>query len=165
MERKYFPLDKNHLLERAQLEQEELLIRLMVDQVKDYYLTFCNPLGLEDDIIVKLRKHTFNEAELFSEFYKDLCGIYRYLKGENQLELLFDGSDHFSKYTNDWGMEFCNWVNEFCQSKSFINAVFALTVLKPAESRFILKTNRLKYFLENHFHLKIYKYKGILKVA
>lgn len=165
MERKYFPLDKNYLLERAQLEQEELLIRLMVDQVKNYYLNCCNPLGIEDDIIVRLKSHTFNEPGSFSEFYRDLSGIYRYFKGENQLELLFDGSDHYSKYANDWGHDYCNWINKFCQSKTFINAVFALTVLKPKNSQLTLKTNRLKNFTENYFQLKIYKYKGILKVA
>ena len=163
MERKYFPLDKNYLLEKAQLEQEELLIRLMVDQVKEYYLTHCNPLGLEDEIITQIKDHTFNEPEVFTDFYRDLCGIFRYLKGDNQLELLFDGSDHYSKYTNEWGSQFCDWITAFCQHKNFINAVFAMTVLK--KDRFTLKTNRMKYFLENYFEIKIYRYRGIQKVA
>lgn len=165
MERKYFPHDKNYLLERAQLDQEELLINLMVDQVINYYHTFCNPLGLEDEIITKLKKYTFTNPEDFSEFYRDLAGIYRFLKGDNQLELLFDGTDHYSKFSKEWGMEFCNWIKEFCFNRNFIKAVFSLTVLKPEEDKFQLKNNRLRYFIENHFELKIYKYRGILKVA
>lgn len=167
MQRKYFPLDKNYLLERAQLDQEDILIRIMVDHVLTYYKTCCNPLGIEDDTIRKIKAYTFSYPESFHEFYRDLAGIYRFQKGENQLELLFDGTDHYTKYTRDWGESFCNWIKDFCLEPSFIKAVFSLTVFRPENNRMEFSNNRLKYFLERYFELKVYKYRGIqrMKIA
>jgi hypothetical protein len=163
MKRKYFPLDKNYLLEHAQLKQEEFLIRLMVEDVISFYLTHCNPLGIEDDLIIRLKNYSFDTPEIFSEFYRDLAGIYRFQKGKNQLELLFDGTDHFTKYSRDWGDCFCNWLKEFCLSQNFVKAVFMLTVFEPGEHQLVSGHNRLKYFLSNYFELKIHKHKGILR--
>lgn len=161
MERKYFPLDKNYLLEHAQLKQEELLIRLMVDEVITFYLKNYNPLGIEDDLIIKLKNYRFESPEVFSLFYRDLAGIYRFEKGENQLEFLFDGGDHFTKYSREWGDCFCNWIQTFCRSESFIKAVFSLTVFEQGENQLNTGYSRLRNFLTRHFNLKIHKRKGI----
>lgn len=163
MRKKYFPLDKNYLLETAQLDQEPMLIRLMVEHTLEYYLNYCNPLGLEDDLVRRIKLYRFKNPMYFSEFYRDLAGVYRYLNSDNQLEFLFDGSDHYTKYTREWGETFCNWIQKFCQHQSFIKAIFALTVFDPEERQVILGTNRLKNFLQSYFEVKVYKNRGIQK--
>src|SRR5210317_1798121 len=102
MIRRLFPSDKNYLLLDAQLEQKDALLQYLVGYVKDYYLKNHNPLGLIDDTILEIQKSRNFPAEAFDEFYHDLAAIYRFKYGEVQLEILFDGISHDTKYINEW---------------------------------------------------------------
>lgn len=165
MVQKYFPLDKNYILEQAQLDNEERLVVYMINFVKAYYQANYNPLGLEDATMVKIKNHETSYTDRLSEFYKNLCGIYRFKHGNNQLEFLFDGADHYEKYVTDWKADFKKWLLEFCAKPNFIKAVLELTVFFPEDRKALLAENRMKTFIEQHFELKVYKYKGIVKVA
>lgn len=165
MVHKYFPLDKNYLLETAQLDLERDFIVYLIDYTKKYYLKSCNPLGLEDDTIKAIKKHQTTYTCRLEEFYRNLAGIYRFKYGQNQLEFLFDGVDHKTKYEQDWTATYKKWLSEFCLRPNFVRAVLELTVFYPEERQSLLAENRMKAFITNQFDLKIYKYKGIVKVA
>ena len=165
MIRKYFPLDKNYILEGAQLDNEEKLVIYMVNFVKGYYQAYYNPLGLEDETIKAIKAHDTTYVTALGEFYQKLCGIYRHEHGDNQLQLLFDGEEHYDRYVREWKQTYKKWLEEFCQKPNFIKAVFEQTVLKTEFSNATLAENRLKVFVEQHFGLKLYKYRGIVKKA
>lgn len=167
MIQKYFPFDKNYILEKAQLDNEERLVVYMINFVKAYYQANYNPLGLEDATMLKINQHQTTYTDRLSEFYKNLAGIYRYKFGDNQLEFLFDGTDHYEKYVKDWKASYKQWLLEFCAKPNFIKAILELTVFYPEDRKAMLAENRMKVFIEQHFALKLYKYRGIteMKVA
>ncbi|MGJ3235025.1 hypothetical protein [Marivirga sp.] len=167
MKRRFFPFDKNYLLENAQMEQKDFLMNQMVEIVKEIYLLRYNPLGLKDSSINKiLSTKNFNLEEL-SVFYDELAGYYRYRYSSNQLELLFDGRDHQEKYKEDWSLAYKNWIIEFSKSKYFLKAVLETAIFYPDNKQSQLAYSRLKNYISDHFGIKIYKYKGIvpMKIA
>lgn len=164
MIQKYFALDKNYLLEEAQLSLQSTLIPYLVDFAKSYYLQTYNPLGLEDDTTIKIAIHRTEYTERLEEFYMNLSAVYRYKYGENQLEFLFDGNDHTNKYKSDWIEAYKKWVLQFCQSPNFLRAVLELTVFYPEGRKSELAENRMKAFINQQFDLKIYKYRGIVEM-
>lgn len=164
MIQKYFPLDKNYILEKAQLDLEQELIIYLIDFSKKFYLDQFNPLGIEDDPIRKIKAHQTEFTDRLEEFYRNLAGVYRYKFGQNQLELLFDGTDHYQKYCSDWYSTYKEWLIDFCLRPNFLKAVLELTVFYPEGRKAELAENRMKAFINQHFELKIYKHKGIVKM-
>jgi hypothetical protein len=164
MNRKFFPYDKNYLLEKAQLELEQVLIPRLIDFVKNYYLDKFNPLGLKDETILAIENHQTEYVARLEEFYRCIAAVYRYKYGENQLEILFDGRDHLCKYKEDWEQTFIHWLTEFCDTPQFIRAVLELTVFYPKDRKANLAANRMCNYLHQHFSLKIYKYRGIVEM-
>lgn len=162
MQRKLFPLDKNYILKEAQLVCKETLLDTLVEKVKEAYLLFCNPLGLEDDTILKIKNSKKVSTVLLEDFYEHLAGIYRFKYGSNQLEFLFDGRNHFEKYQDDWSDAFLVWISNFCQEESFLKAILEVTIFYPQDRKALLAGNRLKAFVSQQFYLKVYKYRGIV---
>jgi len=163
MVQKYFKLDKNYILEKAQLDNEEKLVVYLINFVKAYYQANYNPLGLEDATMTKINRHETTYTPRLGDFYRNLAGIYRFKYGDNQLEFLFDGNDHYEKYVKDWKFDFKNWLLEFCAKPNFIKAILELTVFYPEDRKAFLAENRMKVFVEQHFGLKLYKYRGIVE--
>ncbi|TRX50453.1 hypothetical protein FNH22_25780 [Fulvivirga sp. M361] len=164
MIQKYFPFDKNYILEKAQFDQEERLIVYLINFVKAYYQVNANPLGLEDDTTIAIKNHATEYTDRLTEFYRHLAGIYRFKHGQNQLELLFDGQDHYQKYVEDWKIKYKEWLHEFCAKPNFVKAVLELTVFFPEGKKSFLAESRMKTFIQQHFDLKVYKYKGIVQM-
>ena len=163
--KKLFPSDKNYILKEVQVRTESELLLWLVEYVKEYYETFHNPLGLIDTTIESIRSATFNNSALFQEFYNDLAGIYRYKHGETQLEFLFDGNSHYTKYKSEWKVTFMKWVSQLLANHVVMRAFLEITVFGvERENQVELILNRLKLYTEQHFQLKIYKYKGIQEV-
>ncbi|UII27889.1 hypothetical protein LVD15_05560 [Fulvivirga maritima] len=161
---KYFKLDKNYILEQAQMESERELIVYLIDFVKKYYQDQFNPLGLVDEPVKLIKAHKTEYTDRLQEFYRNLAGVYRYKNSDNQLELLFDGQDHYAKYARDWKQAYKNWLIEFCGKPNFIKAVLELTVFFPEGKRAELAENRMKNFIHHQFDLKIYKHRGIIEM-
>jgi len=164
MDSKLFTLDKNYILKEAQIKLKKQLLTQLIDEVKNDYIQKCNPLGLIDPTISSIRSHTYSDLEYLDSFYFELAGIYRLKYGENQLEFLFDGASHFIKYQEEWGKTFKKWTQDFFQHQHFIRAILEGSVLKPEEHIQKNVQIRLKLFLEQFFHLRIYKYRGIRKI-
>ena len=164
MLRKFFPRDKNYILEEAQLSLETTLLNYLVDFVKVEYLMRCNPLGLADDTSQKIQAHHSTQFEHLREFYLNLAGVFRFkYYGDNQLEFLFDGQDDFKKYQEEWSVMFKRWIKEFCKHENFTRAVLELTVFYPDDYTPQMAGMRLSAFITRFFEVKIDPQKGIIK--
>jgi hypothetical protein len=160
--KRLFKYDRNYILKDAQKHLQTHLVKKMIETVKKHYLVKFNPLGLEDDAVIKIKHTQKYDLQHFDEFYWHLAGIYRFQNTENQLEILFDGKSHYDKFSEEWTQAFNEWIMEFCFKETFIKAVLEASVFYSNERKGYLAFNRLKTFLVSHFEIKIYKNKGLV---
>jgi hypothetical protein len=162
--RKFFPLDKNYILEEAQLSLKQALLQHLVDYVKVEYLLRHNPLGIADETANRISSHKSHDFRHLEEFYLCTMGIFRYTYyHDNQLQFLFDGTNDFQKYQREWSEQFKKWTKEFCRNHNFLRAVLDLTVFYPTDSPILMVDNRMNNFIAQFFELKIHPQKGIQK--
>ena len=167
MIRKFFPLDKNYLLEEAQLAlQDDLLIQL-IEKVKVRYQLIHNPLDLDDSFSRQIKAFKPHNLKPLYDFYQNLAAVYRYKFGDNQLEFVWDGRNHQEKYQLDWTVAFEQWTDDFSKHELFLQAVLDLTVFLPENTKTDLAENRMNHFILKHFEVKFHKSRGIvpMKVA
>jgi diadenosine tetraphosphatase ApaH/serine/threonine PP2A family protein phosphatase len=165
--RKFFPHDKNYLLENAQLSLQDELLTGLIEKVKAHYLHMHNPLGLNDTFTSRIVNHTpWNLKPLYG-FYQNLAAVYRFKFGNNQLEIVWDGRDHQEKYKAEWTACFTAWTGEFCRYELFLQAALDLTVFLPENRHADLAECRMNHFILKHFDVKIHRSRGIvnMKVA
>ena len=164
MLRKFFPLDKNYVLEEAQLSLESPLLQYLVDYVKVEYLLRSNPLGMMDAVAIKIQEHDRAEFRHLHEFYVKVMGVFRYkFYGDNQLAFIFEGKDAFRQYQEEWTSQFKMWTKGFCKHDNFLRAVLDLTVFYPADSPVLMVDNRMNAFISQYFEVKIHPQKGIIR--
>jgi hypothetical protein len=165
--RKFFPLDKNYVLEEVQLRLKDRLLTELTEIAKITYQQLHNPLGLNDVFSEKIIAYRLQNLKPLESFYQNLAGIYRYKYGENQLGFLWDGKDHDEKYEEDWSTTFRQWTNQLCNHPQFVQAVLDLTVFLPINRQAHLAENRMNAVMLDLFEVKIHKSKGIvgMKVA
>lgn len=166
MQRKFFPLDKNYVLEQVQLALEQDLLHYLTDFVKVEYLLRHNPLGLVDETVARIQQHKSTDFHRLHEFYLLLSGIFRYrYYRDNQLTFIFSGEEPDELYAREWTREFKSWMRQLAQYKQFLMGVLELTVFYPPddEARFI--GNRLQEFVASFFDIKVHPQKGIQKSA
>lgn len=163
MLRKFFPLDKNYVLEEAQLALEQSLLEYLVDYVKVQYLMQYNSLGLVDETIQRIEAHNSRDFSKLRPMYMDLMGIFRFKHYyDNQLEFNFDGREPYDRYCDEWSEAFKKWCSQLCQHKNFIWGVLELTVFYPKEEEAQFIGTRLQIFISQFFDIKIHPQKGIL---
>ncbi len=162
MLRKFFPLDKNYVLEEAQLSLEIPLLQYLVDFVRVEYLLRANPLGMMDDMALKIRDHDSCDFTHLHEFYINLMGVFRFtFYGDNQLEFTFESKDTCAQYQEEWIARFKEWTKGFCNHHHFLRAVLDLTVFYPADSPVLMVDNRMNAFISQYFEVKIHPMRGI----
>ena len=164
MIRKFFPLDKNYLLEDAQLALEDTLLAQLIEKVKLHYQHIHNPLGLDDSFSRKIRDFQTRNLKPMYGFYQNLAAVYRYRFGNNQLEFVWDGLDHQEKYQLEWTAAFEQWVDEFCKYPLFLQAVLDLTVFLPDNRHAQLAESRMNHFILKHFEVKFHKSRGLVEM-
>ena len=165
MLRKFFPRDKNYILEEAQLSLEYSLLNYLVDFSKVEYLLRCNPLGIDDDTSRKVKGHLSTDLSQLHEFYVSLSGLYRYLYySDNQLTFIFDGRNDFELYQEEWTNVFKKWVKDFCRHENFIKAVLELTVFYPEDYTPQMAGLRMSAFITKHFEVKLDPEKGFIRI-
>ncbi|MBN8578916.1 MAG: hypothetical protein KF775_19505 [Cyclobacteriaceae bacterium] len=164
MIRKFFPLDKNYLLEEAQMQSRQHLLVQLVDTVKATYLRTHNPLGLNDDFTLLIKNFQLKNTKPLEDFYQNLAAVYRYKHGENQLEFVWDGRDHLEKYTTEWAAAFKDWAARFCTHELFLQAVLDLTVFLPENRHAALAENKMNHFILNHFDMRLHKQRGLMAI-
>lgn len=164
MLRKFFPLDKNYILEEAQLSLESSLLEYLVDFVKVEFLLRSNPLGMMDDMAIRISEHRGKDFKHLHEFYINLMGVFRFkYYSDNQLEFSFDGRDPFEQYQQEWSAKFKEWTKGFCKHYNFLRAVLDLTVFYPQDSPVLMVDNRMSAFISEFFDVKIHPQKGITR--
>lgn len=164
MVRKFFPLDKNYLLEEAQLLLQDALLTELVEKVKDQYFFRYNPLGLEDAMSLQVDRFKLRNKKPLYNLYQNLAGIYRYKFGGNQLEFLWDGVEHIEKYKAEWAKTFDEWTDCYCKHELFVRAILDLTVFLPENRNAQFAENRMNHFILQQFEVKIHKQRGIVEM-
>jgi hypothetical protein len=162
--RKFFSLDKNYLLEEAQLAQQEPLLFALIEKVKAQYEVHHNPLQLYDSFSLKIKEYRPRNIKPLSGFYQTLAGIYRYKFGNNQLEILWGGESHYEKYKRDWADTFDQWTSQFCSRAQFIQAILDLTVFLPENQQAQLAESRMNFVMLKFFDLKLNKSRVIVEM-
>jgi hypothetical protein len=162
--RKFFPLDKNYLLEEAQLRVQDRLLIELTERAVAAYEQLHNPLGLNDSFSEKISTYRPRNLKPLNSFYQNMAGVYRYKYGETQLTFLWDGKDHTEKYQEDWSMTFWEWTTRLCGFPQFVQAVLDLTVFLPANRLAHLAENRMNAVMLGQFEVRIHKNKGIVEM-
>jgi len=169
--RKFFPLDKNYLLEEAQLALQHLLLTSLVERAKNHYELVHNPLQLMDSFSLMIKNYIPINLKPLHPFYQTLAGIYRFKHGNNQLEFLWDGKSHVEEYQHRWSRAFEEWTDEFRQREQFTQAILDLTVFLPENRHAHLAENRMNYVMLQFFsqkdgfpQLRIHKTRGVLEM-
>lgn len=162
MIRKFFPLDKNYLLEEAQLSLQEKLLTELVEIVKSAFAQRTNPLGLLDDFGLKIKNYQPQNLKPLTNFYQNIAAVYRFKHSDNQLEFVWDGRAHTEKYKEEWSTTFVHWVKEFCKQELFVQAILDLTVFLPQNRHADLAENRMNNFMLKQFEVKFHKSKGLI---
>ena len=167
MIQKIFPLDKNYILRQAQSELEEELIDRMVFELKRSYTILYNPLQLMDQTFKQILDTFDFHRERVRLIYRQLCGIYRYKHGDNQLEMLFDGRSHLEKFKEDWSVAFLKYVRELGIYEQYVKTMLRMTLLFDTEARAEWAENHCKAFINQYFDLKVVKRQGelLLKIG
>lgn len=167
MVRKFFPLDKNYLLEEAQLCLQNALLLVLMDKVKEHYFLRYNPLRLADSVSQDVENFKPDDLSALNTFYQNLAAVYRYKFGENQLEFLWDGNDHNKKYQAEWTDFFNQRTSRFCRQELFLKAVLDVTVFLSEKQDVQLVANKMNHFILREFDVRLDKQRGILamKVA
>jgi hypothetical protein len=166
VQRKFFPLDKNYVLEQVQLDQEEDLLRYLVDFVKVEYLMRHNPLGLMDETIARILQYHACDFSRLHDLYITLAGVFRFrYYHHNQLSFIFTGEEPCDVYTREWRQTFKKWIKELSRSRQFLLGVLELTVFYPSEHEERFICSRLKASVAGFFELKIHQQSGYLRSA
>jgi hypothetical protein len=162
--RKFFPHDKNYILEEAQLSLQQPLLSYLLDYVKVEHLLRNNSLGIMDNMFRKITEHSSGDVGQLEEFYLLLSGVFRYLYyQDNQLVFPFDGLEDFARYQKQWSDAFKKWTRRFCEQESFRKAILELTVFYPEDYTPQMSGLRLSAFISKTFDLKFDRQKRILK--
>lgn len=164
MIRKFFPLDKNYLLEEAQLSLQDSLLTQLIDQIKSEFEQRSNPLGLLDGFSLKIKNYSCQNLKPLYNFYQNMAAVYRFKFSDNQLEFAWDGRDHQEKYKAEWASTFAEWVTEFCKQELFVQAVLDLTVFLPDNRHADLVENRMNNFMLRQFGVRLHKTKGLAEI-
>lgn len=160
---KYFEQDKNSILRAAQGFVEPQLLKRWVDVAFDAYMMLENPMGLEDSFILKLKSIEKYDHSFLQELYEILSAIYRYERGNNQLEIIWDGRSHYEVYAEAWSEAFDEWIQFFCQKPEVYRSILKACILRQgANNKFLYYA--IRRAILGHFNLKITRNK-MLKVA
>ena len=164
--KKFFPADKNYLLKEAQVALEERLRDQLIDLIKELYFAQFNPLGLEDDFIRTLKKASVKDDKFLEKPYEILAALYRYQFGDNQLELLWDGTSHVDHYKNKWQGKYSEWLIEMCLKKpAFTRALIKSIFNADQQMNMEFIERYLSSAILEHFGFKLYKKQGLVATS
>ena len=135
---KYFKQDKNSILRAAQGFVEPQLLQKWAKIALDTYYKLENPMGLMDDFILGLQEVAAYDTTFLREPYELLAAIYRFHKGDNQLEFIWDGRSHYEVYAERWSEAYEGWITDITQKPEVYRAILKICILKQeASSKFL----------------------------
>ncbi|MEQ9305891.1 MAG: hypothetical protein RJQ14_18400 [Marinoscillum sp.] len=154
IEEKYFPQDKNYLLKSVQAFSKESLLNDWLQQILTSYSLQHNPMGLEDDFIIELKKKISFGKELLEDNYDLLAAIYRHDHADNQLEIMWDGRSHMEAYDADWKEMYANWIERLSLIKEIQRPIIKFAVSEGGINHTFLKQSIRRSILSN-FELRM----------
>lgn len=144
---KYFKQDKNYILRAAQGFVEPQLLKQWVETAIDCYMMKENPMGLLDDFVIEIRNAKQYNIEFLRELYELLSAIYRFKRGDNQLEFIWDGRSHYEVYAEQWCEDFTTWTRDLSQHPGVYRAILKACVLQhDVNTRFLYYSIRKLMF-------------------
>ncbi len=154
IEEKYFPQDKNYLLKSVQAFSKEILLDNWLQQVLISYNRQHNPMGLEDDFIIELKKKISKSKELLEDNYDILAAIYRHNHADNQLEIMWDGRSHMEAYDSDWKEMYAAWIERLSMIKEIQRPLIKYAVSENGVNHLFLK-QAIRRAILSHFNLRM----------
>ncbi len=154
VEDKYFIQDKNYLLKTVQAFSKEVLLTEWLEEILQAYSNQHNPMGLEDDFIIELRKQIAHSRELLFDHYDILAAIYRFYHSDNQLEIQWDGRSHMEHYDEEWKTKYQKWIEILSQSKNIQRPIIKYATQRKGFNHTFLKTSIRRAIL-SHFGLRL----------
>jgi len=133
-----------------------------VHQAQSAHEQIHNPLGLDDEFTMRIRSFRPTEFPGMEACYQVLSAIYRYRAGTNQLEFLWDGSDHLTRYRADWTRQFREWTALFCKDPLFVQAVLDLTVFLPEDANPEMAGARMQHFMLKQLGMRLHRTRGLV---
>ncbi len=159
---KYFPLDKNYILESAQKDSRDNFFSLLSHLIKVYYFKIFNPLNLNDEVSTRINNLKGLPENEFSLFYDNLAAIYRLQHADNQLELLWDGTSHYAKFRKDWEIFYSSKLSSFLSDRNLLKVL--IKQLLSASSNHHFLNIYLREYLETLFQIRIDRRKKTDKI-
>ncbi|WP_425390878.1 hypothetical protein [Ekhidna sp.] len=154
IEEKYFAQDKNYLLKSVQAFSKEALLKNWLHEILKAYNIQHNPMELEDDFIIELKKKIHFAKELLEENYDILAAIYRHDHADNQLEIMWDGRSHMEAYDSDWKEMYAQWVSKLSLIKEVQRPIIKFAVSEGGVNHTFLKQSIRRAILSN-FNLRM----------
>lgn len=154
IEEKYFSQDKNYLLKSVQAFSKEILLDQWLQQILASYSLQHNPMGLEDDFIIELKKKISLAKELLEDNYDILAAIYRHNHADNQLEIMWDGRSHMEAYDSDWKEMYGGWIQQLSLIKDIQRPIIKYSVSEGGVNHTFLKQSIRRAIL-SHFDLRM----------
>ena len=154
VEEKYFNQDKNYLLKSVQAFSKEILLDQWIKQVFEAYNEMHNPMGLEDDFIIELRKSIHKGRKLLEDNYDLVAGIYRYSHSDNQLEFNWDGRSHMETYDEEWKAMYRTYIVELSRLKEVQRSVIKYAI-HGDESNTIFLVMGIRRTILSHFKFRL----------
>ncbi|MEP1094817.1 MAG: hypothetical protein ABJG78_06880 [Cyclobacteriaceae bacterium] len=147
-------MDKNYLLKSVQAFSKESLLNEWIKDLFQSYNQQHNPMGLEDDFIIQLRREISKGKELLEDNYDILAAIYRYNHSDNQLEFNWDGRSHMETYDEEWKDRFSKWTAELSLIKEIQRPVVKYATQGRGLNNEFLETS-MKRAILTHFGLRL----------
>lgn len=160
-----FHKDRNVILKNSQQKLFNMLTGYLTKVAIDKYKVHFNPLGLVDETYQRILDYQYEHNEDLKGIYENLCVVYRYKHGDNQLEIIWDGISHEQKYSDEWMETFEVWVKELTNHSGFVRAVLQLTALRVENTNPFFIQNYLKGIINEFFELKVLKRNGVKKIV
>ena len=154
IEEKYFTQDKNTLLKSVQAFSKESLLNDWIEEILKAYNYQHNPMGLEDDFIIELRKKLVRGKELLQDNYDILAAIYRYDHADNQLEFQWDGRTHMEVFDADWKAMYTHWITQLSMIKEIQRPIVRYSVSDQSFDHTFLKQSIRRGML-SHFKIRL----------
>ena len=112
----------------VQAFSKEYLLSQWLDEILRAYNLQHNPMGLEDDFTLEIRKKIYFAKPLIEQSYDILAAVYRLDFGDNQLAFQWDGRTHMEVYDADWKSMFNYWIQQLSQIKEIQRPILRYSI-------------------------------------
>ena len=138
MWQKSFESDKNEILRSVQYEQKDVLLRQTIYIAIRNFLKIENPLAIEDDFVLKLKNNRNYNTSCLNEFYRFIADNYRYSRSDNQLEFIWDGTQHADLFRLEWYKYYKMLINDLAYHPFFNRLIIKSTILNANKNQVLL---------------------------